>query len=253
MLSQAGGALGLVGAFIFLARLGSVPTGLTGNLFFGGMSILGLKELWFLSIGFWLAIVGSIIMLIASPTSAATEPRHPEIVTESSRQPETEREPPLPISLAPTPAETEEAAKAREVYDYIKSHPEGTYLDAWAITRWHTDADASNVINGPAVAECASALSLDEQDVVTAIAALLKSGEVRVGQRGTLTTATVEKSAQKGRLTGATVEKPTKAPTPTKESPLEILELRLAKGEITMKEYTKIRKTLEASRRKKRS
>jgi hypothetical protein len=68
-LSLAGGALGLFGALVFLIRLGDLSTGTAGSVFFGLESILGVSVFWFLSIGFWLAIIGSIIMLVATPTN----------------------------------------------------------------------------------------------------------------------------------------------------------------------------------------
>jgi hypothetical protein len=93
--SLAGGALGLLGALVFLIRLGSFPNGMTGSVFFGAESVSGISAFWFLSIGFWLAIIGSIIMLMASPT-IRTQP-----VREISKTPE---EPaPVPAAeIAPT-------------------------------------------------------------------------------------------------------------------------------------------------------
>jgi hypothetical protein len=67
--SLAGGALGLFGALVFLIRVGDISTGTAGSVFFGSESALGISAFWFLSIGFWLAIIGSIIMLVASPTT----------------------------------------------------------------------------------------------------------------------------------------------------------------------------------------
>jgi len=94
-LSLAGGALGLFGALVFLIRLGDISTGTTGSVFFGSESALGISAFWFLSIGFWLSIIGSIIMLVASPTI------HEEPVREISRP--SEEPAPLPAALIPPP------------------------------------------------------------------------------------------------------------------------------------------------------
>jgi len=66
--SLAGGALGLTGALVFLITLGDLSGGMPGSIFFGAESGFGVSAFWFLSIGFWLAIISSIIMLVASPT-----------------------------------------------------------------------------------------------------------------------------------------------------------------------------------------
>jgi predicted nucleic acid-binding Zn ribbon protein len=66
--SFAGGALGLFGALVFLLRLGNFSGYMPGNILFGTVSGVGTSAFWFLSIGFWLAIISSIIMLMASPT-----------------------------------------------------------------------------------------------------------------------------------------------------------------------------------------
>jgi predicted nucleic acid-binding Zn ribbon protein len=67
--SLAGGALGLIGALIFLVRLDSILGGAyPGNIFFGVQSAAGASLFWFLSFGFWMAIASSIIMLVAKPT-----------------------------------------------------------------------------------------------------------------------------------------------------------------------------------------
>jgi predicted nucleic acid-binding Zn ribbon protein len=67
--SLAGGALGLFGALVFLITLGNLSTGVPRSIFFGVENGFGMSAFWFLSIGFWLAIIGSIIMLVASPTT----------------------------------------------------------------------------------------------------------------------------------------------------------------------------------------
>jgi len=67
--SLAGGVSGLFGVLAFSVRLWGLYLGVgSGNAFFGAQSAPNLSVLWFLSIGFWLAIIGSIIMLVASPT-----------------------------------------------------------------------------------------------------------------------------------------------------------------------------------------
>jgi ribosomal protein L40E len=93
--SLAGGALGLFGALVFLLRLGDISTGMPGSVFFGAESVLGISSIWFLSIGFWLAIASSIIMLLASPTI------HEEPVIEKSKP--SEEPAPLPAALIPPP------------------------------------------------------------------------------------------------------------------------------------------------------
>jgi len=66
--SLAGGASGLFGALVFLVRLGDISKGMPGNVFFGAESALGVSSIWFLSIGFWLAIISSLVMIVASLT-----------------------------------------------------------------------------------------------------------------------------------------------------------------------------------------
>ena len=86
--SLAGGALGLIGALVFLLKLSDFSGGLvTGSVFFGAQSAAGDSAFWFLSFGFWLAIASSIIMLLAKPTI-------PEV-----------RAPPAVPAAAPPPAE----------------------------------------------------------------------------------------------------------------------------------------------------
>ena len=71
--SLAGGALGLFGALVFLVTLRNVSGGMPGSVFFGAESALGNPAFWFLSIGFWLAIISSLIMLMASRNLAKKE------------------------------------------------------------------------------------------------------------------------------------------------------------------------------------
>jgi len=86
--SLVGGALGLLGALVFLLKLSDVSGGLAiGSVFFGAQSAAGDSAFWFLSFGFWLAIASSIIMLLAKPTI-------PEV-----------RAPPAVPAAAPPPAE----------------------------------------------------------------------------------------------------------------------------------------------------
>jgi len=99
--SLAGGALGLFGALLFLVRLGDISTGTSGSVFFGAESVLGVSAFWFLSIGFWLAIISSILMLVASLTV------HEEPVSEMSRVPE-EVSPAPEAEMAPPETSTME-------------------------------------------------------------------------------------------------------------------------------------------------